>query len=92
MPEGTGVRNPSLWLALLSLIATGLSAYVGLRIEPIHARILSIEHEINEHETTSRAYVNDYIAFKAQTMEIMRQQNETIREVREDTRRMRKGL
>lgn len=89
--EGSGFRNPSLWLALLSLIATSLSAYVGLRLEPLHNRMVKLETEVQERNAASQGYLNDYIAFKAQTIEILRQQNETIREVREDTRRLRRG-
>lgn len=89
--EGTGFKNPSLWLALLSLIATVLSAYVGLRLEPVYGRIAVLERQHEERDQEARGYLNDYVAFKAQTIEILRQQNETIKEVREETRRMRRG-
>jgi hypothetical protein len=87
MPEGTGFRNPSLWLMLLSLIATMLSTYVGLRLEPLYQQVQRIEVSLDHHEEMTQGYANDYIAFKAQTIEILRQQNLALERVEAIARR-----
>lgn len=83
------MRSPTLWLALVNLVVAGLAGYVGLRLEPLYNRMQRVEQAQIEYEKMARGTIEDYIAFKAQTIEIMRQQNEALSEIKDETRRLR---
>ena len=72
-------------LSILSLCGVALSAYVGLRLEPLYIRVATVEKDHHEHAAYARALTDDYISFKAQTIEILRAQNEKLDEVRRET-------
>lgn len=78
-------------LTLLSTAAITIGLYVGLRLEPLYQKINRMENEYAQHEASSRSIVNDYIAFKAQTIEILRQQNAELADIKTETRRIRRS-
>ena len=82
------MRSPAFWLAMFNILVAGFAGYVGLRLEPLYQRMEKLERWQGQYEELSRATINDYIAFKAQTIEILRQQNAELLDVHQEIRKL----